>query len=701
MGWLTPLYLAGLAALSLPLLLHLIRRTPRGRQAFSSLMFLSPSPPRLTRRSRVDHWLLLLLRLVALALLALAFARPFLRKSALLPLSDAPSRRVALLIDTSASMRRGDLWKQARTIIEDTLADLGPNDDVALFTFDERLKTLVDFSPGPQTSPANKAELVRSQLDQLSPTWGSTDLGSALVAVAGELQRADDAATPTAEPHLVLVSDLQRGSKTDALQAYPWPREVRVQVHALSPDQPGNASLQVLADENRSGAEAPRVRVSNSADSLADQFTLRWAVGAAQSPTDEAIAIYVPPGQSRVVRLPRPDAPAADRVVLAGDIAEFDNTFYVAPPRQQQVRLVYLGRDAPDDPQGLQYYLRLALADDRVRSVEISSPSDDGPLTASGTDSPQLVMVARPVTAARCEQLGQYLESGGTLLAVLVDRETAESLRKLWDDVQLTDAPSEAAEPANGQDPSGNDHYQLLGEIDFSHPLFSQFADPRYGDFTKIHFWRWQAVRLGEPATARAVAWFDNGAPAMLERATGEGHAFIFTTGWRPDDSQLALSSKFVPLMQAVVDLACGPPLESAGVVVHQAAPLPAPRAAQPTVVEKPDGSRVNLTSDSQTFDQTDSPGIYRMLDSSDDYRFAVNLSPAESVTEPMDIEQLEQLGVRLGDRFTRSQRAEQVRQQRDTELESRQKVWRWLIAAALAVLIMETWLAGRRAPLE
>ncbi|HEX5445854.1 MAG TPA: BatA domain-containing protein, partial [Pirellulales bacterium] len=84
MGWLTPLYLAGLAALSLPLLLHLIRRTPRGRQAFSSLMFLSPSPPRLTRRSRVDHWLLLLLRLAAIALLALAFARPFLRESALL-----------------------------------------------------------------------------------------------------------------------------------------------------------------------------------------------------------------------------------------------------------------------------------------------------------------------------------------------------------------------------------------------------------------------------------------------------------------------------------------------------------------------------------------------------------------------------------------------------------------------------------------
>ena len=67
MGVLAPLYLAGLAALSLPLILHLIRRTPRGRREFSSLMFLLPSPPRLTRRSRLDQILLLLLRLAALA----------------------------------------------------------------------------------------------------------------------------------------------------------------------------------------------------------------------------------------------------------------------------------------------------------------------------------------------------------------------------------------------------------------------------------------------------------------------------------------------------------------------------------------------------------------------------------------------------------------------------------------------------------
>ena len=55
MSLLTPLYVLGLLAVSLPVMFHLIRRMPRGEFPFSSLMFLSPSPPRLTRRSRLGE----------------------------------------------------------------------------------------------------------------------------------------------------------------------------------------------------------------------------------------------------------------------------------------------------------------------------------------------------------------------------------------------------------------------------------------------------------------------------------------------------------------------------------------------------------------------------------------------------------------------------------------------------------------------
>ncbi|TXT35917.1 MAG: hypothetical protein FD138_1175, partial [Planctomycetota bacterium] len=89
-------------------------------------------------------------------------------------------------------------------------------------------------------------------------------------------------------------------------------------------------------------------------------------------------------------------------------------------------------------------------------------------------------------------------------------------------------------------------------------------------------------------------------------------------------------------------------------------------------------------------------PGIYRAKVGSTETRFAVNLSPTESNTAPLNLEQLEQRGVRFGTDLTRAQRIDRERQQRDTELENRQKVWRWLIVAALATLILETWWAGR-----
>ena len=80
MSLLAPLYFIGAIAIGAPILFHLIRRQPKGQVPFSSLMFLKATPPRLTRRSRLDNWFLLLLRALALILLAIAFARPFLRE---------------------------------------------------------------------------------------------------------------------------------------------------------------------------------------------------------------------------------------------------------------------------------------------------------------------------------------------------------------------------------------------------------------------------------------------------------------------------------------------------------------------------------------------------------------------------------------------------------------------------------------------
>ena len=81
MSFLAWLFGLGALAVAFPLIFHLIRRTPRGHQPFSSLIFLKQSPPRITRRSRLDNLLLLLLRGLAITLLAIAFMRPFFPQS--------------------------------------------------------------------------------------------------------------------------------------------------------------------------------------------------------------------------------------------------------------------------------------------------------------------------------------------------------------------------------------------------------------------------------------------------------------------------------------------------------------------------------------------------------------------------------------------------------------------------------------------
>lgn len=656
MGILAPLFLASLAALSLPLIFHLVRRTPRGKQEFSSLMFLSPTPPRLTRRSRLDQVLLLLMRIGALVLLGLAFARPFLREAALLTESDLPRRRVAILVDASASMRRGDLWQQTIKTAEREIDDLAPYDEVALFTFSDRVESVAAFPDDAAASHEAMIGVSRQRLRNLRPTSSTSNLGLALTTLASELAAASEVQQSSAEPQIVVISDFQQGSKIDALAAYEWPEKVRIVTRQLAVKQTTNAHAQLLTSQDDTDGTELRVRIASASNSAGDQFFVRWASETKDSTAAET-AVYVPPGQSRVARLPRPENNLqADRIVLRGDDHDFDNTFYVVPPRKQEITLRYAGNDKADDPEGLRYYLQLAATGDPLRQVTIAD-------FKSGEESPdkaQLIVVADELTQAISAEYRWYADRGTTLVVVPTSHQSAAFLPMLLDDIELL-----AAQPPREGD------FSLLGEIDFTHPLFIPFANPRYNDFTKVHFWQHHPIKLKDAATTRVLARFDNGEPWLLERTVGKGRILAMTSSWSPGDSQLAVSSKFVPLIGSLLDLACGSTKPLEGVLVGQ--PVQG-------------GSGETLT--------FDSPGIHASGTDS----VAVNLAPAESDTAPMQLEQLEQLGVKRGTDLTRAERLSRIRQQRDTELEGRQKVWRWLLVACLVLLIGETLWAARAA---
>lgn len=718
MGFLTPLYLAGLAALAAPAILHLIRRAPRGRKDFGSLMFLTPSPPKLTRRSRIDHWLLLLARAVALALLAFAFARPFFRESAAATLASEKGRRVAIALDVSASMRRADLWPQAIAAAEATIADLSPADDVAIYTFSDRLRTALDFEREEGPPPRDKRTVARSAVESLRPTWGDSDLGGALVGIASELlaARERDASgaeqSPPTAPLLVVIGDFQRGSRTDALQSFEWPASLPVEARVVRPAATSNASVQLLVDEEGAEPESPRVRVTNAADSTKNRFFVSWAIeplsnsdssagqdrpttergdaelGDDSKPRKDEAELHVPPGESRVVRLPPPVGEIPPwGLRLRGDDADFDNFHYLAHSRPLETTLLYLGSDAATDQRAPRYFLELALADDPrlAARVESSAPDAAGVLTA--TPGVELVVLPEAITTEVSTELTQFLARGGHVLCLPRDQEATQSLTSLFVDLIVED--DSTATPAA-------DTYFLLGEIDFTHPWFVPFANPRYSDFTKIHFWRRRLVSLKEPFTSSVVARFDDGRIAILERRFGAGAAWLMTSSWRPEDSQWAVSSKFIPLVAAILERATGGPPAAPQLVVGQ--PYRFPESPQRGVItaRKPDGAEIELAAGARSFEDTDLPGPYELTIDGKSTPFAVNLVGAESDTAPLELEKLEQWGVRLGDEATREAERALARQQRDVELESRQGIWRWLIAACLGVLIGETWLAGR-----
>src|ERR1044071_1713364 len=137
MSFLTPLFLAGLAALAVPVLVHLIQRERKRVVEFPSLMFVRRIPYQSVRRRRIRHWFLLLMRAGAIALIVAAFARPFFPAGAAAAFAaSGGSRELVVLLDHSASMGYGDHWQRAKDAAREAIRSIGPNDNGTLVLFE-------------------------------------------------------------------------------------------------------------------------------------------------------------------------------------------------------------------------------------------------------------------------------------------------------------------------------------------------------------------------------------------------------------------------------------------------------------------------------------------------------------------------------------------------------------------------------------
>src|SRR5688572_4712263 len=134
MSFVAPLLFVALGALAIPVLLHLTQREKKQIVHFPALMFVRRIPYQSVRRRKIHSWLLLMVRLAALALIVLAFARPLIQRDDAAPIG-AGAREVVVLLDNSYSMGFGNHWQQASDAARAEFAKLNPADRGSLVLF--------------------------------------------------------------------------------------------------------------------------------------------------------------------------------------------------------------------------------------------------------------------------------------------------------------------------------------------------------------------------------------------------------------------------------------------------------------------------------------------------------------------------------------------------------------------------------------
>lgn len=713
MGLLAPLYALAALALAGPILFHLIRRQPRGQLQFSSLMFLSQSPARLTRRSRLDNLWLLALRVLALLLIVAAFMRPFLRQGSFSETA-LSGRRIVLLMDTSGSMQRPEVWTSAQRIAGQVLDELSPSDHVGLYTIDRQLTAHLPLEDLHATDSTITQRAVRDALTQLQPTWQATELAVGLESLADLLTAqsiSEDLAADT--PHLVvLISDLHSGVRLEGLRGFVWPDNVQLDIRQVLSNNPGNARPGLLldeADEFTHGAlagsamgstsgpqvQTQHVRIEHDSDAPLDgpPLSLTWASPQGPMP-DRGIRLQVPPGQVRVVPLgERP--PTADRILLAGDAWEGDNTVYMVESAKVSQQILFCGREQTQPEDDLSYFLRRAPLNSAgiQRSLEVIT-ADALAEQLMTPDVQALVLEPTVGVLQQSSAIEQFVESGGVVLVCLSQPVGAESepsvspanvadfLRTLVQEPQL--------DVSEGQ----SDDFRLLARIDFAHPVFSPLSDPRFNDFSTLRFWSHRRVALPTESKVRTIANLDNGAAWLLESPRGAGRVWILTTGWQPTASGLGLSSKFIPLMMGMLAPQTSLNPAQTHYEVGDKIGLDNPREALITTTQGQalDESLVVRGNDSVELLR---PGLYWLQTGEDRRQVAVQVPASESRLDPLDVVELEAYGIAVSPLASDVSRRESLRQLQREELEGKQRLWQWLLVAGLVVLGLETWLAG------
>jgi hypothetical protein len=513
MGFLAPWFLAGLAAVGLPVYIHLLRKHVTTPRPVSSLMFFERGTQSSTRHRRLRYLLLFALRALLVLLLALAFANPFLRRSA----AAASDRLMVVAIDNSFSMRAGTRLEDAKREALEVLTTRKPSQRAQVMALGGELQVL--------TQPIQDSGALRAAVEAIQ--WSDSHSNF------GELGRGMRALVETVRTpvDLHLFSDMQGSNMPGNFADMVMPGNVSLVLHPVvktvvpnwtveSVEAPGQ-----LVDPKKARVLAVIAGHQTPAATRTVSLIINGTVATTKKvdvPADgRATVVFesldVPYGASRCeVRIDAGDGFAADDA----------SGFAVKRADPERVLFVHQAGDSRS-----QLYFGAALASAAQASFVLQPIVADQAADVDPTKYAFVVLSdVTSVPSILENSLLRYVQNGGS---VLVAAGAADSHR------QRIPVFGESAVDARFYSRAGG--FSSVGQVDASHPAMKDSAG-----WADAKFYYATVVDAGH---SRVVARLADGTPLLLDKQMGQGHVLLLASGLDNVTNDLPLHPTFVPFV--------------------------------------------------------------------------------------------------------------------------------------------------------
>jgi len=673
MGLLAPAFLAGLMAIAVPVVIHLIHRERRETVAFPSLMFLRKIPYRSVRRQKLRHLLLLALRCLAIAIVVAAFARPFFERRMAAAPSAGDGREVVLLLDRSYSMAHGSRWTRAIASARTLAGQVRAVDRISVVTFGSSAAQIVE-----PTSDASRVDrAVASLLPGSEPTrYAAGFRMAAQILGASDLPRKE----------IVLISDFHRSgwSTNDDVSL---PEGVAVRTVDVSRRETADVAVANVSIARTQSGDRARATVTARATNLGPEATTVNATLDLSGRRVDARRVTIPPRSSaQVVFAAAPVTEAASRGVvrITTDSQPSNDAFYFTVAEESGAAALIVEPPRPRVNQSLFLSRALAVADDPPVRVNVRS---SGELTAADIRGRSLIVLNETDLPAGAlgAQLRAQVNSGAMLLVAPGEHGAVGAARPEWRTVLPASVGGIIDRSDGGR----------WASVDFSNALFEPFRAAR-ADFSSVNVTRYRTLT---PAidSAQVIARLDDGAPLLLERPLGAGRILMWAGSLDADWNDLPFHPLWVPLMHQLARRSVSGRDARSWFIAPHVLNLGTEGEA---IVESPAGLRVRVAADSlRPTIELRERGFYEVRGGATAIGagrpVAVNVDLAESDLSHMDPAELV-AAVTARDNRGASPSASAPFAGTAQDLERRQAIWWYLLLAALLLLAAETLFSNR-----